>query len=102
MVWKDVEPNVWKPQGEGDNIVGVLIKVEPKGTTNSLGSKYYLENTTGQHLVWGSTVLDDRMVTVAIGTLVRITFKGMVKNQKKQDVKLYKVEVSNKLSEDSV
>jgi len=100
MVWKDVEPNVWKPQSEGESISGVLIKVELKGTTNALGSKYYVENTTGQYLVWGSTVLDDRMTLVTIGTLVRITYKGTTLNKRKQEVKIYKVETSDKLSEE--
>lgn len=100
MVWKNVEPNVWKPQTEETSIVGILIKVEPKGSTTSLGSKYYLENKEGQHLVWGSTVLDDRMSIVQVGTLVRITYKGTVKNTKKQDVKIYKVETSDKLNEE--
>jgi len=46
-------------------------------------------------LIWGSTVLDDRMQYAKIGDKIRITFDGKTKNKRNQDVNLYTVEVSD-------
>ena len=91
--WKKIEPNVWKPQKEDDSIIGVLISTEPKiGDKNS--AKYHIENKEGTFLVWGSTVLDDRMKFVKVGQTLRITFKQKTKNKKNQDLNIYTVEVA--------
>ena len=92
MEWKNVEPEVWKPQNADEQLEGVLVNVVPKGA-EGLSAKYYVENKSGTFLVWGSTVLDDRMQVVKVGSFVRITFKGIVKNKRKQDTKIFKVEV---------
>lgn len=94
--WKTVEPNVWKPEKENDSIEGVLVRVVPK--SSDVSARYYLENKEGTHLVWGSAVLDDRMSTISEGTLLRITFKGKQKNNRKQDVKIFKVEMHQETS----
>ena len=88
----EIEPNIWKPENEGDNITGVLKAKTP--AENELSARYHLETTSGQFLVWGSAVLDDRMRYVDIGNEVRITYKGKTKNKKNQDVKLFKVETA--------
>ena len=99
MEWKSVEPNVWKPEKDGDCVEGVLIRMMPKDS-NLLSARYWIENSSKDVvLVWGSTVLDDRMSIVPVGSIVRITYKGKQKNSKKQDVKIFKVEVANGLSE---
>lgn len=89
MEWKEVTPNIWKPTKAGEIIEGVLISKDNKGSFDS--TAYSLENSTGQMLVWGSAVLDDRMKFVNPGELVRIEFLGTQKNSKGQDVKLFKV-----------
>jgi hypothetical protein len=94
MEWKKIEPNVWKPTQPGDSIEGVLVIKEPKGGFDSYA--YSLETTEGQVLVWGSAVLDDRMKFINPGDLVRIEFKGMSKNKKGQDIKLYEVSRATK------
>lgn len=91
--WKIIEPNVWKPEKEGDNITGVLVNEQPADPTKQLSARYSIENSEGQHLVWGSAVLDDRMKYVNVGQKVRITFLGRKDINKGQQLKLYKVEV---------
>lgn len=92
--WQTIEPGIWKPEKEGDQIVGVLVSKEPKDESNGVSAKYYLENQNGMFLVWGSAVLDDRMQYVKVGQKIRITFEGKTKNKRNQDVNLFKVEVS--------
>ena len=92
--WKTIEPGVWKPEKEKDNIIGVLINKAPKDEQSGLSARYYLENQEGTFFVWGCAVIDDRMQYAKIGQKVRITFEGKTKNKRNQDVNLYKVEVS--------
>lgn len=99
--WKTIEPGVWKPEKEGDNIIGVLINKAPKDEQSGLSARYYLENQEGTFFVWGCAVIDDRMQYAKIGQKVRITFEGKIKNKRNQDVNLYKVEVSDTQTENS-
>lgn len=96
--WKTVEPGTWKPAKEGDSVEGVLMNKQPK--EGQLSARYLVEtNKDGKTevvLVWGSTVLDDRLSVVPVGSLVRITFKGKQKNKRGQDLNIYKVEVAQK------
>lgn len=93
--WKTIEPVVWKPIKEGDNIIGVLVNKEPKDENTGMSAKYYIENEQGMSFAWGSTVLDDRMQYVKVGQKIRITYEGKTKNKRGQDVNLFKVEVSD-------
>ena len=52
---------------------------------------YSIETKTGFKLVWGTTVLANRMKLVKVGDYIRITFKGMQKNKRGQDLKIYEV-----------
>lgn len=97
--WKTIEPGVWKPEKEGDNIIGVLVNKEPKDEQSGLSARYYLENHEGTFFVWGCAVIDDRMQYAKIGQKVRVTFEGKTKNKRNQDVNLYKVEVSDTQAE---
>lgn len=93
--WKTIEPSVWKPEKERDNIIGILVNKELKDEQSGLSAKYYIENEKGTFFAWGSTVLDDRMQYVKIGQKIRITYEGKTKNKRGQDVNLFKVEVSD-------
>ena len=97
--WKTIEPGVWKPEKEGDNIIGVLVNKAPKDEQSGLSARYYLENQEGTFFVWGCAVIDDRMQYAKIGQKVKITFEGKTKNKRNQDVNLYKVEVSDTQAE---
>ena len=99
--WKTIEPNMWKPENEGDSIEGVLIGMEPKDDVKKISAKYNIENKDGMFMVWGSAILDDRMKYVKIGQLVRITFVEQTKNKKRQDPNIYKVEVGDTSEPDS-
>jgi len=91
--WKEIKPNIWKPEQPGDNITGVLIsKDSDKGSFNS--QSYAISNQNGEFLVWGSTVLDDRMSYIEVGSKIKIEFVGEEANKKGQMVKIYKVFVS--------
>jgi len=92
--WKTIEPGVWKPEKEGDQIMGVLVSKEPKDENTGLSARYYLETQEGMFFVWGSAVIDDRMQYVKTGDKVRITFEGKTTNKRNQTVNLFKVEVA--------
>lgn len=93
--WKIVEPNVWRPENDGDFIEGVLINKNGNVGAN-LSNTYYVENRDGAFMVWGSTVLDNLMSVVKIGERVKITYKGLVQNARGQDTKIFKVEREEK------
>ena len=92
--WKTIEPGVWKPEKEGENITGVLVSKEPKDEKTGYSARYYLDTKEGMFLIWGSAVIDDRMQYVKIGDKIRITFDGKTKNKRNQDVNLFKIEKS--------
>ena len=92
--WKTIEPGVWKPEQEGDNIIGTLVNKEPKDENTGMSARYYIENENGTFFIWGSTVLDDRMQYVKAGKKIRVTYEGKTKNKRGQDVNLYRVDVS--------
>jgi len=94
--WKTIEPGVWKPTKEGDQISGILVHKEAKDETSGLSARYYLENPDGKFFIWGSAVLEDRMQYVLIGDKIRITYEGKTKNKKNQGVNLFRVEVAEK------
>jgi len=91
--WKPVDPGMWKPTKESEAIIGVLVNVVEK--SNNLSTRYYLDTCEGIKLVWGCTVLDDRMKLVKLGQFVKITYKGKQKNAKKQDINIYSVEIAD-------
>jgi len=93
MDFEPIEPNVWKPEKDGDEIMGVLVSSEPSPRYDN--KVYHLEvkedEKTTQKVVFGTTVLDDRMSYIKVGDVVKIIFKGIQKNQKGQDVKIFQV-----------
>lgn len=93
MGFKKIEPNVWKPEEKGDEIEGVLIRVQE---SSQFGNKVYNlevdeEGTLIQKVVFGTTVLDDRMAYVKEGAKIKIVFCGVQKNKKGQDTKIFEV-----------
>lgn len=96
MVFKENEPGIWKPEKDGDSITGVLIKAEDD--VGAMKSKLYTLEVKGETepeilSVWGSAILDKRMLGINIGTLIRITFKGLGEpSPGKKAPKIFKVE----------
>ena len=94
LEWNEIQPNIWKPEQEGDAIQGILIgKESDKG---SYGSQAYIMEIKGekqptQALIWGCAVLDERMKYVNVGEMIKIEFNGSKINKKGQPVKIFKV-----------
>lgn len=77
MNWKKIEPQVWKPATAGEVIKGVLVnKVRPKEGGMGLSAKYYISNDSGEFFLWGTTILDEKLLFVKRNDVVRITFNG--------------------------
>jgi len=84
--WNKIEPTItdnwdYKKEGAGSEIVGKLTNI--KDDMGSNGSKIYEVRTKdGVKSFWGSTVLDARLQSIAIGEEVRITYKGLATSEK--------------------
>jgi len=94
MTFKEIDPTTWKPEKEGDSIEGILVgKQENVGDNNS--NMYNIDTgEKGIFGVWGSAVLDPKMIYVNVEDKIRITFKGLgIKQSGKFPPKLFKVEV---------
>ena len=96
MVFKEVNPDVWTYEKDGDFVEGVLIRVETDVGPNK-STLYSLEVSPGVFKsIWGSVVMDQRMNLVKVGDKVRITYKGLAdKKMGKNPAKLFKVEVDS-------
>ena len=95
MTYKEVNPEIWTYDKEGDFIEGVLIKAESDVGVNK-SNIYTIEVEEGKFVgVWGSTILDTRMSLVNEGQKVKITFKGLSEKKSggKNPAKIFKVEV---------
>lgn len=92
MEFEEITGDVWKPEKEGDMVEGILINKEiDKPPYNS--TLYHLEKDGAAMAVWGSSVLDSRMLYISAGEYVRITFKGTEPSKKGQNpIKIFKVE----------
>ena len=87
--WKETTlAETWKPEKEGDEIIGLLVRVEENvGPNNS--KMYYLEDakTHEDKGVWGTTALDGRMATVKVGEEVKIVYLGLEASKKRAGAK---------------
>ncbi len=76
MAFEEVETGLWKPESKRDCIEGVLIKIEQDvGANNS--NLYTLEVDNKPVGVWGSAILDPKMVAAKIGDLMKIEYDGL-------------------------
>ena len=88
--WISVQPEVWKPEQEEDSIEGVLVlRSEHSGRYDS--EAYYIENKSRTVVVFGTTVLEARMRLMKIGDVVKIVYKGIEKNSRNEDTKIFEV-----------
>ena len=77
--WKKVESDFWKPEKEGEEIIGVVM-----GTTEtSFGDAMQIKTEKGIALV-NYTALNDRL-TLFLKKKIRIVYKGMKKSEKGRD-----------------
>ena len=92
MTYKEIDPNFWKPENDGDALEGVFIGAEHQVGENK--SELYTLETDGNPIkVWGSTVLDQKMVAIKPGDKVKITYLGKGEGKAgRNPPKLFKVE----------
>jgi len=87
-----INPGVFKPTKEGESVEGKLLSIEESKKFKEGGKVYHLESAEGgQVIVFGTTVLDDRMSYIPIGTICKIVYMGIKKNTKGQDTKIFEV-----------
>jgi len=92
--YKESTGNFWKPTQEGDSLEGLYVNKESNIGPNA-SNIYYIERLDTHEVVqlWGTTVLDMRMIPVKIGQQVLITYKGLgQKGKGKQAPHIWKVE----------
>lgn len=103
MAFQEINPSTWTYEKEGDSIEGFLVKVEKDvGPNNSM--LYTLDRgEEGMIDIWGSTILDNRMIILSIGDYVKIEYKGLGEaKQGKKPAKIFKVYVDKeKIKEQS-
>jgi hypothetical protein len=89
--WKNIEGDVFRFEVAGDCIEGIL-----KGVEDSLQFKnkvYKIETKEGNKTVFGTVVLDQKMIGISVGTEVKIEYTGEKVNKKKGQnaIKLFDV-----------
>jgi hypothetical protein len=93
--YKESTGNFWKPTKKGEKVEGLYINKETEVGTNK-SNIYYIERLSDNEVVqlWGTTILDQRMIPVKIGQQVLITYKGLGEKGKggKQAPHIWKVE----------
>lgn len=90
--WKEVtledSSNIWDKEAP---LEGEFVKVEPDTGPNK-SNLYTIKTEKGEEVkVWGSTVLDDKLLGVPMGTFVRIEYEGKLKSKKGTEYHGYKV-----------
>ncbi len=93
MAFEENNPGFWTPENEDDSITGILINIqEDVGTNKSM--LYTIEQDKIPTNIWGSAILDQRMIGMKVGDLIKITYKGLgEKTSGKNAPKIFKVEI---------
>ena len=80
MTFEEVEVDAWIPKEKGNELIGTLVNVQKDvGANKSI--LYSIEVDEKPISVWGSTVLDPKMVVVKIGDKVKIVYDGLGEKQ---------------------
>ncbi len=67
--------DMWEPEAIGESIQGIYIEKE-ENVGQYKSNLYYIKTEDGEKKIWGSTVLDDLMAKVPLGSEVLITYQG--------------------------
>jgi len=92
MAYTKVEIGTWKPENEGDFIEGIY-----KGSESDVGENksmlYHIETLESKPVgVWGSVVLDTKMIAAQLGDQIKIEYLGKGEAQKgRNPPKLFEV-----------
>ena len=93
MAYKEINPEAWTYEKDGDFIEGVLLRKEDNVGENE-SWLYSIETPEGVKNVWGSAVLDTRIALIKVGEKVKITYKGKGEAKAgRNPPKIFKVEV---------
>jgi len=92
MSYQEIDPSFWKPEKDGDAIEGIFI-----GTEHDVGENkselYTIESEGNPIKVWGSTVLDQKMIAIKPADKIKITYQGLGEAKAGRNApKLFKVE----------
>ncbi len=95
--------DTWKPENEGDTIVGkYIVKKENIGLNNSNIYILQVEGKDEPTSVWGSSVLDTKFEEIPLKAKVKIEYLGREKGKGPQPYKnfkvLYKADESDELT----
>lgn len=89
--WKEIQvdtnSDVWNKENP---IEGELVKIENDIGPNK-SNMYTIKTEDGEVKVWGSTVLDDKLLGVPTQTYVKIEYEGKLKSKKGAEYHSYKV-----------
>lgn len=98
MAFQEINPSIWTYEKDGDLIEGYLVRVQEDVGENK-SKLYTIDTGNGFKSIWGSAILDERMVVVKVGSKIRITFKGLGQPKgTKQAPKIFKVEIDKEAS----
>jgi len=93
MTYKEINPENWTYENDGDFIEGIFVR-EQKDVGTNKAMLYSIETPEGVKNVWGSAILDGRMALVKVGDKLKITYKGLGEAKAGQNApKIFKVEV---------
>ncbi len=91
MTYREINPDILKFEKKDEFVEGVLVKKAPGKYPDS--QNYTLKTEKGLKVIFGSTILDDKMALVEIGEQIKITYQGTKDSDKgKNPTKLFKVE----------
>jgi hypothetical protein len=79
--------DVWDKE---EPIEGKFVKTETNVGPNG-SNMYTIETDKGEMKVWGSTVLDDKLLGVIPNTYVKIEYEGKLRGKKGNEYHSYKV-----------
>lgn len=89
--WKEIvvdsNSEVWDREKA---IEGTFLKTETEIGPNK-SNMYTIKTKDGEVKVWGSTVLDDKLMGVPTGTYVKIEYEGKLASKKGTQYHSYKV-----------
>lgn len=96
MAWRKIEKAPSWDFEANPVLQGVLVSKEA-GVGQNDSNLYRFETKDGENVsLWGSVVLDDRLAQVDLGTELKISYKGKVKNEQSgRSFKSYEVEIND-------
>lgn len=95
MTWKKVEPEFFKFAKQGDQLIGILIGHDQVEINDKPVNRWYVELAEGKGEVafLGGAIIDRLLTRIPEGTVVNVTYTGLISTSKKRQVKGYDVDI---------